>query len=349
MNHATTPHPPAPSGDSKALLVVAGLLLILAGLGCGGGMAAWLMFAWQNVSALAPRSSLPEAQNPHLPGTMIASAALYAGLGLGIAWLGIGAILTRRWAWKLALSAGWLWVLCITMGVISYGFILPQIFSNLMSASLASSPSGGAPGASALGGGEIALITAILVITLMFYLAPAVALIIVFGLKSTRLTCEFRDPKPRWTDAVPVPVLVIWLLYAVTGLALVAFAPFYLGLLPLPGLPFKPPFTSIIWAVVLAAVVFAARDLAAMRRRGWWLTLALVILGGAGAVGMMSQFNLMEMYRDSHIPEEQLKQMEPMVSGLRLWKIPAVSTIILTCYVFWLRRFFAPAPKPDVL
>jgi MFS family permease len=350
MNQANTPHPPAPSGDSRILLVIAGLLLILGGLGCGGGLATWMMITWQMMQHPgAPVQFTPE-ELAHTPPNMIMMAILYAGFGLGLAWLGVGCILTRRWAWKLALSAGWLWVLLVVTGVIAYAFIIPQFVQNLTALASTTVPSGGSSPSPTFGGPSLQMFFILLgvLIVVMFYLAPAIALIIVFGLKSTRVTCEFRDPTPRWTDAVPVPVLVLWLLFVTTAFGLVALAPGYWGLVPFT-VKVDPRVSVPIWMLVLIALVLASRDLAAMRMRGWWLSLAIVICGGAAGAIMMQHIDPMLAYQNASIPEEQKKKMIEMATNISYWIIPAVSSVLITCYVFWLRRFFAPAPKPGVL
>jgi hypothetical protein len=349
MNHATTSYPSAPLGDSKPLLVVTGLLLILGGIGCGGGMATWVTAAWQIAVRAGTPVEFPHEELAHLPPSRIMVAIVYAGFGLGAAWLGLGCILTRRWAWKLALSAGWFWVLSVVTGVISSAFILPryiEVFTNLSRVSL---PRGsGAPSPMPVDAIYRIVLILLGLIGTMLVLAPGIALIIVFGLKSTRVTCEFRDPKPRWTDAVPIPVLVLWLHLLTTAFALIAVAPGYWGLVPI-AVAVNPLVSVPVWTSLVTAMVVASRDVAALRMRGWWLSLVIVISFGATGAFITQHLDPTVAYQNVSIPEEQKQKLIQVSTKLSSWVTPAVSSVLIACYVFWLRRFFEPAPQPEVL
>ena len=315
-------------------------MLILGGLGCGGCMGAYSLFAFQFLSQVNPEGAPPgfDSVRP----MMTLTGILYFGFGLGVAWLGVGSILTKRWAWKLAVSLGWLWVLLIVLTAVSYSFVLPQ-FIRQMSA-MASSPTlpGGGSSPPPAGGMEIAMIVG-MAIGLLFYLTPGVILIVIYSLRSARTTCEYRDPKPRWTDAVPIPVLMLWLLFVILVFGLIAFAPAYWGLISIPGMGVRPPIATAIWAIIVPLLILAIRDLGAMRPRGWWISITVTIVGTVGSVAVMQGYDIMEVYRDMKFDEAQLKQMESIVSGLDLWIPAAAAGTILTGYVFWLKRFFQSA------
>jgi hypothetical protein len=304
-------------------------------------MSAYSIFARQFMfsQAMGPNGPHFDSMGP----TMVLSAIFYGGLGLGVAGLGVGSILTKRWAWRLALSLGWLWVLLIGLSAVSYSFLIPQAMSQVGALSSgAPGPSG--PSVSPMGGSlGILMMGVVVTIVLLIYLMPGAILIVIYGMRSARVTCEHCDPNPRWTDAVPIPVLVLWLLFVVTAFGLVAFAPLYWGLIQIPGMPLRPPLATVAWALALPLLVFTARELGAMRLRGWWISVFLTILGSVVSVVWLSNYDIMQVYRDMNWPEEQLKSMETLMSGLDLWIPAAAGGSIMIGYVFWLKRFFRSA------
>jgi hypothetical protein len=276
--------------------------------------------------------------------TMILSSIFYGGLGLGVAGLGIGSILAKRWAWRLAISLGWLWVLLIGLSAVSFIFLIPQVMGQFGALSSGASGPGGSSSSPMGGRFEILMMGVAFTTALLIYLVPGAILIVIYGMRSARVTCEHCDPKPRWTDAVPIPVLVLWLLFVVTAFGLLAFAPIYWGMVQIPGMPLPPALATVAWAVFLPLLVFTARELGAMRLRGWWISLFLTIVGSVGSVLWLSNYDIMQVYRDMNLPEEQLKNMEAVMgSGLDLWLPAAAGGSLMTGYVFWLKRFFRTA------
>jgi len=335
------PTSPPPFGNASTLLTIMGILLILGGLGCGGGTIAYtvampmlLNSSLYTGTAGGPATTTAETFEAMRP-MMVLSSILYCGFGLGIAWLGIGSIRARRWSWKLLVALGWLWVGLVGLGAVSYGFTLPQMMEGMKA---------GLPRSTGGPSGSFFVIMMIIGVIFgsMIYVTPGVALIVVYRLRDVRLTCEWRDPAPRWTDPVPLPILVLWLLLTVSFFSIATFAPMYLGLIKIPGMATLSPMVGRIgWLTALVLIGFATRDVAAMRLRGWWLSLSTVIFGTAVAVWTALHYDVMQMYREMKMPEETLRQMEKMLNGMSYW-IPALITgLAMIGYLLWLKRFFA--------
>lgn len=335
----TDPEPsssPVPTaGNASGVLTVFGLILVLAGLGCGVAMAGYVLLLPSLLppGPAAETVAMQEASRP----VMILTTVFYGVLGLAVVWLGIGSIRARRWAWKTALASGWLLVALVVLTGVSYSFILPRIMGNM--AQSVSFTTGGLPPS---------LLTALsfvgLFIGLLFYATPGIILIVVYSLRNVRLTCERRDPGPCWTDRVPLPVLAFWLLMFSSLSAFLVFSPVYLGWMKSPGMSdlLPQPARFALWGGGVPMLAWACRDLARMNPRGWWLSLAICLAGCLGAIWFGANYDLLEVIRAMQVPEESLLVYQSFEKGAML--LPAATSgILLLGYVIWLKRFF-PSP-----
>src|SRR5260370_37341773 len=91
--------------------------------------------------------------------------------------------------------------------------------------------------------------------------------------KDVKRTCELHDPKPRWTDRCPLPVLglSLWLFFGALAMLIVPFA--FRLVFPLFGI-LLVGWLGVIVSIVFAAVwLYAAWALYRLDRRGWWVFL----------------------------------------------------------------------------
>ena len=92
--------------------------------------------------------------------------------------------------------------------------------------------------------------------------------------KNVKMTCEVRDPVPRWTDRCPLPVLAVSLWAAVGTVAMLLFPIFYGGVLPFFGIFLSGISGSAVWLVIAVLWGYSARALYRLERSGWWILLA---------------------------------------------------------------------------
>jgi hypothetical protein len=130
--------------------------------------------------------------------SLMCIAHIYVFLGLFLAvpavWfisMGIGSIKARRWARALLLVTSWVWFI----GEINI-FII-YIYNEI------------AQGAQIYEDNNSTWIWFMLVV---FIIAPVI-LILFYGSKNVKATCEFRNPQISWTDKCPLPVLALSFIY----------------------------------------------------------------------------------------------------------------------------------------
>jgi hypothetical protein len=187
---------------------------------------------------------------------------------------------------------------------------------------------------------------AVVVMSIMF----AVAAIAIAGLfiwfyrsEDTRLTMEFFDPRPRWTDGRPAPVIGIVIVLAVIGLsaplvmlqqaAVLTAARGRAGMLAAGGV-----YVSCA-ALALLAIVPVYRQ----RPMGWWMAIAVALLcAGSGAaaawfgdpVAYMRQWGVIEV---DALRDAMRQQQRWQIVAAAIWMLTAMG------YLLWARRFFGQA------
>ena len=154
---------------------------------------------------------------------------------------GIGSIRGRRWARALIAAVSGAWAAC---GVLVLGGALP-----------------------AIGVEALYLIVLPLVLTIFY------------SSRDTALTADALDPRPRWTDRAPVPVIAVCAVLAFAAaeaLILSAQQPFVVFGRVLTG-------ALAALAYIALALLFAqiAAQLFRLRQSAWWVLVLLHVIGGA--------------------------------------------------------------------
>src|SRR3954452_13796500 len=231
---------PEPHKDRRTGLVVFGAVQIL--LGC--------------------LSILLLLQTAALPQVNVAQTLLFWSLAVFyFVATGVGSIRARRWARALIAAVSAIWTV---VGVIAFAVVLIAM-PRLM---VVVRPS------------QESTVKATLLITIVavMVLLPLV-LTLFYASRDTALTCDERDPKFRWTDRVPVPVLALCTALAFSAVEMLMHAgqPTYMffGRL-LSGAP-------AALAMIALAILFAhvAIQMYRLREYAWWVVVLLHVLTGA--------------------------------------------------------------------
>jgi len=330
-----TPNPPpfetTPVPDYKDRtngLVLFGILTLL--LGCLAGLFVPLMLAGQMMAAKAPNAP------PMNHATMLPGMAVYALLAVALIWLGIGSIMTRRWARALLLIFSWSWLIMGIGMTAVLPFIMTKAFANL--------PANAKTGQPAMPPGFMTgmVIGMTLFFFVIFVLMPAVWTFF-YSSRHVKATCAARDPVPRWTDACPLPVLALslwtWfgvpmlLVMALTGLAVMpCFGVFVSGL---PG--------ALVCLVISAVWGWAGWWLYRLDARGWWLILITMVLFTVSALLTYAHHDISEIYQLQGLPPAQIDQIQKMglFAGNRLSWCTALFTVPFLGYLLFIKKYLS--------
>jgi len=297
----------------------------------------------KTITASAPPGAFDGTANPAdmmktMSGIMILAGGILGAIALTFLVTGLGSIFLKRWSrpFALFLSASWLYVGCLNL----IWTLLTSVGMRQMGGEEFAKAGAGGPPPDAMFGIVIAIT---LTFTFIFgILLPGVVLWLNWH-RDVVATLEFCDPKPRWTDPCPVPVLGI-------SLAAVTFA---LGCLFVLAFPWFPVFGQMLQGQVarVAALIFAiillgvAWGIYRQSIIAWAITLVLTVALGVSAVmsGQNTEFYRV-MYESMGMPEElieqSLKSLEIYMNPTTLWVGMLTGFVPIIAYLVWSLRFF---------
>lgn len=313
--------------DRKTGLVVFGILSIILG-GFFALMVPLMIFGMIASAVLDNSAAAPMKLNMMIPAFL-----LYTIIAVWFIWMGIGSVKARRWARALVLVSSWLWLISGVSGVIFMLLLMPDIYNQM-------GESGQMPPVAA----RIMKYVMAVFMTVFYVIIPA-ALVLFYGSKNVKATCEFRDTKVRWTDKCPLPVLALSLMFGFWAVSM-SFTVFYGCAIPF----FGAILTGLSGAGVVLLVTLLAGYVAwgtyRLSINAWWCAVLLIIAWALSTAITFSRISIMDFYEKMNFPEQQLDAMKQfsisqdyMVLFLVLWAAAFIG------YLLYTRRYFVRPPE----
>jgi hypothetical protein len=322
----TTPPPLQPDTfkDQTVGLTIFGILTVI------GGVLAALFLVLTTLTALMPaRGGAPQQSFQSL----IPAFAMYGIASIALTWLGIGSIMKRRWSRTLLMIGSW-------SGLITGAFatVFMALSFNSLRENIAVSMPKGDP-------------AAVQVILIIMFATMAVIYLIIPGIwaafytrRHVKLTCEYYDDVPRWTDRCPPPVLAFALWLGVCAVSFGMMAAANMAIIPFFGTFLHGGIGIAASAFLMLICLYAARKAYLQDIQGWWMALAGIILFSVSSIITYSRHELSEIYRYMNLSPEQLAAVEKftfsqggyMYLTILGWVVPALA------YLFWIRKHFRP-------
>ncbi len=310
--------------DRKTGLVVFGILSIILGGFCA------LMVPLMILGMIASRVLDNSAAAPMSPAMMIPGVLLYVLAAVWFIWMGIGSVKAQRWARALILVSSWLWLICGISGLFFMLLLMPDMYEKM-------GESGQMPEVVA----RIMKYVMMAFMTVFYVIIPAV-LVLFYGSKNVKATCEFRDPRVRWTDKCPLPVLALSLMFGFWAVSM-PFTVCYGCAIPF----FGSILTGLSGAGVVLLVMLLAGYVAwgtyRLSINAWWCAVLLIIAWALSAAITFSRISILDFYEKMNFPEQQLDTMKQlsisqdyMVLFLVLWAAGFLG------YLLYTRRYFVP-------
>jgi hypothetical protein len=317
---------PAQFKNRTTGLRVFGVLTVLGGLLC-----ALFLLLILKTSTMAQHAGTM----PHQPVSLLLPTLIYGGLAVALIWLGVGSIMTRRWARALLLIISWA---SLIIGVISLVFMAamtPQIIAAMQSAQ----PAGQAALPDAAKYGALIFIGAIFGVILI--VIPAIW-VFFYGSKHVKATCEARDPVERWTDRCPLPVIAGSLMTAFGTLSMLATALSGHGAIPffgiiLSGLP--GTLVYIAWALIMG---YGAWAMYRLDPRGWWVIFALMCVWPISSALTFWHHDMAEFYQLMGYSADQMAGIQKigLFKGQGMVWLTLFSAVPWIGFLLYLRKFF---------
>jgi hypothetical protein len=313
--------------DRKTGLMVFGIFEILFGAFCA--LMVPLMAVGMLVASKAPGQQVQ-------PKMMVASLLFYVVIAVWFVWVGIGSILARRWARALILVTSWFWLVAGLMGL---GFMVwfgPQMFAQMGKA----------------GQMPEAIVTAVKYITIgfsiVFYVMIPGVLVLFYGNRNVKATCERYDTKIRWTDGCPLPVLGVSIMCAF-GAASMLIMGFYGWVMPLFGTILSGAAGAAAAIAFMAVLAYVARGTYRLDITAWRVAVLLVIFWSVSTVVTFSRVSIIEFYEKMNFPPQQIEMMKPFVGSMQTGMVPLMGiwAAVIIAYLVYVMKYFLPAKTPE--
>ncbi len=209
-----TPDVPRDFPNRKSALLAFGIIMILMGALAGCGtllMPAALIIQRSALASMQPQQTIQ-------PGMIVMAVAIYAAVATGLIWTGIGSIRAQRWVRPIVLIFGTLWLAMGIVGIAGMALSLPMMKASMQAAT----PRGATPVPATF---QTVFVLVGLGFSAIIYLVIPGVFVLFYRSDSVRRTLEFYDPRFRWTDRCPLPVLGMSIACAMFALgSLVAIA-----------------------------------------------------------------------------------------------------------------------------
>jgi hypothetical protein len=323
----TLENPPA-YRDRRTGLIVFGIVEII--IGCFCLLLVLMMLLGQVMAAKATGASPPFK-------LLLPSLLMYPAMAAGFVWLGIGSMKRRRWARAISLIVSWSWLLVGIVSVVAFLLMAPAILKPMTTG----------PNAMPEEVRAVMMVTVALMLGVMFIIIPG-ALMLFYRSPHVKATCEAADPQPGWTDACPLPVLAasLWMFFGGLMMPLMPIA--YNGVFPFFGKLVQGAVGTVVFFILMAVWIYAARAIYRLKPAGWWLAIISFGLLLASNVVTFWNIDIMEMYRAMGYSEDILNQIRQLnFSGRQfvIWTLVGAA-LIIGYFLFIYRYFRNPNPMP---
>jgi len=269
---------------------------------------------------------------------MLPAIGLYAVAAVFFVWIGIGSILARRWARAVMLVCSWMWLIVGAMSMIIVMWMMPDMFDHMP-------PGQQLPR-------EMILVMQIVMGGFMgcIYILMPLAFVLFYQSKHVGATCRFKDPKTRWTDRCPLPVLAL-VIFFVCGLSSMVWLPLYNFTVPCFGVLLDGAAGALVVLGIVLLQIYLVWGMYHRRVAAWWTALLLVLVGSVSGMLTMAQTDLMELYQRMGIPEEQLDmigQMGMVEKMSSAWWMVIPMALVFLAYLIYVKRYFGPSESKGV-
>ncbi|HTS19462.1 MAG TPA: hypothetical protein VMP11_17940 [Verrucomicrobiae bacterium] len=315
----TSAAPAAAFKDRSNGLIGFGVLVIL--IGCACAVLVPLMIVGQTMSATRNGAS-PEFR-PILPAIL-----MYAGLAVLFVSLGIGSTMARRWARALLLILSWAWLIVGVLTMLAMAIFLPAAFVRV--------PSSGGPAAMV-----VVMLFMLGFLSVFFLILPGI-LLLFYRSPHVKATCEARDPVPRWTDACPLPVLALSLLFVYGAVWMGVILLCYRGVMPFFGYLCSGLPGGALILLLIAVWLYCAWATYHLNPTGWWTAFAAIALLLISTVLTFSRVDLMEVYRQMGYSERQIELLQRYnyFTNQNMLVFIAISSMPFLVYLLFVKRYF---------
>ncbi|HEX9161383.1 MAG TPA: hypothetical protein VF980_06710 [Thermoanaerobaculia bacterium] len=254
-----TEMPAVTYNSRRGSLVFFGVIQLAIGLLCilffFGTLAIFLFSSFAPAGAAAPPFR-----------TAIVGLLVYLLGGVLLISLGIGSMLARRWARDLSLIVAWMWLVIGVMTTIAMAAVVPRLMPDFPDQRTA---------------GTVVL-TCIAIALGVFGIVIPLLMVLFYRSENVRATCLAADPRTRWTERVPLPLLglAFWtVMSAITMIGMTGYA-----VLPIRGTMITGPIAIAVYGAIGVLLLYVSWGLYRRSLLAWWIGVGYGVLVAAYCV-----------------------------------------------------------------
>ncbi|MFA6242379.1 MAG: hypothetical protein WC655_15700 [Candidatus Hydrogenedentales bacterium] len=313
--------------DRSTGLIVFGILQIALGALC---VLVLVLMALGIAATRAMNETGPAAMSWQM---MVPGLFLYGAMGAWFITMGIGSVMARRWARALTLISSAIWLMGGVSGLVVMLVFMPDVYAQM---------------------GEKGQIPPEMAVVMKYVMAGSLLvfgvflpgmLLLFYGRKNVKATCEFRDPNVRWTDACPLPVLAVSLLCCAMSLSMLTTGS-YGWALPFFGRVVSGATGAAVAISVAVVFMCLAWGMYRLRAAAWWGMLAMIVVWGVSTMLTFSRTGMSDFYKAMNLPPEQLEIVNQTGFAQSPWFAVycGVWIAVFIGYLMYIRKYFK-APK----
>jgi hypothetical protein len=245
--------------------------------------------------------------------------------------LGMGSIMALRWARVLMLVGSWVAVFFGTLALALILYLAPWVYHLLADPAIFSPQA------------TLALLYTGLVALITLQLVFPLAAVSFYRLRGVRATCEWRNPKPCWTDRFPLPLIVLGFLSAL-GVANVFLGAATNYVVFVFGRIWTGWSGFAVTAAVAAACGYVGWGAFTRKKQAWWTAYGIILVTSSSMMITFSGLDMEEAYRMMGYSGSLISALEgfQLLSPAPLTFVTCVWSIMACAYLIWVRDCFQP-------
>ncbi|MBU4212672.1 MAG: hypothetical protein KKD33_08835 [Verrucomicrobia bacterium] len=183
----------------------------------------------------------------------------------------------------------------------------------------------------------------------VFYVIIPGVLVLFYGSRHVKATCERRDPQVRWTDKCPLPVLAVSLISGFWAACMLLMG-FYGWTIPFFGFILSGIAGASVALISMLLLGYVAWGTYRLSVKAWWCAVVLTIAWGVSTGITFSRVTLMDFYERMNLPAQQLEIMKQFAQPA-FWMVllSVLWVVIVLAYLLYTRRYFvSPSDQQNI-
>lgn len=184
----------------------------------------------------------------------------------------------------------------------------------------------------------------VLIFLLFFYLIIPGTLFLFYRSPHVKRTCEAKDPRERWTDRCPLPVLALSL-FAAFGAGMILMILPFVRAFPVFGLIATGLSGVVLMVAYAGTMLYIAWGLYRLRIGAWRLYLVLLVVVTLSGLATVWNGDMQELYTKMGFEPGMANRAGELAQRIKwmgmVWCLPWLG------WALYVRRYFAKPPPPE--